>query len=120
MLKVVVNVDLTKRLIVKVDAQRISPEINLENILNATSYETEILIKDIKSKNRKSGIPDARKLYCLLARKYTKCGLREIGKLINYKHPDVLFAARKGCEYIKNEIGFRKLYNSIKERLNLK
>jgi chromosomal replication initiator protein len=120
MLKIVVKVDLTTYLIERIVARHTSAEINMENILNVISYELDIPISDIKSKNREGELPDARKLYCLLARDYTGKSLRTIGKLVNIDHSSVIVAIRKARFYIKSESDFRNKYNSIKERLGLR
>ena len=119
MLKVVINVDLTKYFIETVNAYNILLDINLENILSAVSYEVKIPIKDIKSKCSIKEIVDARKLYYYLSREYTKNSFAKIGKLVGKNHATVLFGFKKAESFLENEINFRNTYESIKERLDI-
>ena len=119
MMKVIVKVDLVHYLIESVDVKFIIIfQMNLKNILSIVSNETNISISDIKSESKKGKLSDARKLYCVLAKEYTRESFNEIGKLINRDHSTVLYSEKKAKIFIKNEIKFRTIYNSIKERLN--
>lgn len=120
MLKVVIKVDLSRYIIDIMDVYYAPIDINLENILTAVSCELEIPILYIKSKGRISRVPDARKLYCFLAREYTNESLYNIGKLINRDHSTVIWASRKAKVFIQNELEFKITYDSVKKRLKLK
>jgi len=120
MLKIVISVDLSNYFIETIGMEYFIGDINLEKILMVVSQETRIPIRYIKSKSRKGEIPDARKLYCVLAREYMDKSLSKIGKLINYDHSEVHWASKRGQFFIEHEPEFRDKYNSIKERLNLK
>ncbi len=120
MLKVVVKVELTSHIVEIIDVDCVPIDKDLDFILRAVSYVLKIPIADIKSKSREGELPDARKLYCLFAREYTKKTLREIGELVNIDHATVTYASKQARILMNNEINFKNKYDSIKIELYLR
>ena len=121
MLKLVVKVDLTNHIVEVMNVHQYVSPLSLDNILSAVSIVLNIPIFNIMSKSRLGDLPDARKIYCIIAKDYTKKSLSVIGELVNIDHATVLFAIKKARGFLdrKVEVEFINTYNSVKERLNL-
>jgi hypothetical protein len=69
-------------------------------------YDIDPLL--LSDNTRKQPIPDARKTFCLLARKYNReVTTPEIGKMLNKDHSTVVMATKKAHEFYSYDEKFR-------------
>jgi len=93
-------------------------------ILNQVLEELNLTMQDMDSRSRKTNITNARKIYCILAREYTRLTLTEIGKSMgisnSYKHPQVRYNIIEGKKFIDVDPVFRDQINSIRAKIKPK
>ena len=55
----------------------------------------QITAEDISSSSRKTDTVKARQMYCYVAREFSQGTLKEIGKLVKFKHDEVIYSIKK-------------------------
>lgn len=116
-MKVVVECSLVERKIIAVDLDISLEHLDLEGIIKSISLATSISVDFIKSKVRNREFVNCRKLYSLIARRYTKKSLANIGKPIQVDHATVLYYIREAKQHYEREPDFRQQYQESVGRL---
>jgi hypothetical protein len=85
-------------------------QVEIEAILRATKAITKVdLLKNKKS--QKISITDVRRMYALLALKYTELTLKQIGELIGKDHASILHYSKTGTNFLEIDKEFSSQYN---------
>lgn len=91
-------------------------QFELEVILASVKHIMNIdLTKVIKSQSRKN--TDARRVYTLLARKYSLCSLSDIGELVGKDHTSVIHYKKTGDELISLDKKFENEFIKCEQYL---
>jgi len=91
-------------------------------IFKAIRLELKISKEELKGRSRRRDISEARQMFCLLSREYTKETLKTIGLEINKDHSSVLYSVRAMedlCNHVKR-LSISKGTIEKNLRLNLK
>ena len=102
-LYIVHAINLSKRQIVKRKIRKINDKtISEKLILKEVAFFTGISSEDIKSKNRKREITDARAIFTVFVKKYKRKSLAAAGSIVSLNHSTVLYNEKK-CDFVLKE-----------------
>lgn len=93
--------------------------VTLNDIIEVVSLICKVSITNIKSKKRYRAFSEARGLYFVCAREFTRFGVIEIAKFVNRSHGTCSHYCKDVPLLMKYDKGYRMSYNEIVRNLNI-
>ncbi len=93
--------------------------VTLNDVIEVVSSISKVSITNIKSKKRYRVFTEARGLYFVCAREFTRFGVIEIAKFVNRSHATCIHYCQDVPQLIKYDKGYRMSYNEIVRNLNI-
>jgi chromosomal replication initiator protein len=112
-----ITVDMAKRIIRPMFAEKTVRNVSFEDILRETSNVFKLSKTDIRSKSRTSQINQARQIVMLLSNNYIPMSLTEIAGELGREHPTIISGIRHIEGELEKNSRLKEKFNEIIENL---